>query len=84
MIDMKTETDACMELLEADGKKIEHILNTLNEGHGGYTNDIIGFALMGLARNIQRLDRRINHLRAATNSHIDTIPRNEFTDLGAY
>jgi hypothetical protein len=56
------ETGLCVELLEADPDRIEEILNNYDEGHGNYSNDIIGFALMGLALNLQRIDRVIQDL----------------------
>jgi hypothetical protein len=49
----------CVELLDATPWRIEEILNNFNEGRGNYTNDIIGFALMGLARSQQRLEKGI-------------------------
>lgn len=62
------ENKLCLELLEGDGQTIEHILNNFNDGKGRYTNDTIGFALMGIAKNIQRIDNELKRLRAQSNA----------------
>ena len=68
MTNMVEETSACVALLKADGQEIERIINTFNDGEGRYTNDILGFAIMGLAVNIQRIDNELRKLRQQSNA----------------